>query len=55
MMAKKYLPDVINEEWVRLVFTIIPSKYKKVKSGFFHTKIPKNAILNMRVLEVQKS
>ena len=28
-MAKKYLSDVINEEGVRLLLTIIPSKYKK--------------------------
>ena len=27
--GKKYLSDVINEEGVRLLFTIIPSKYKK--------------------------
>ena len=27
--GKKYLSDVINEEGVRLVLTIIPSKYKK--------------------------
>ena len=28
--GKKYLSDVINEEGVRLLLTIIPSKYKKV-------------------------
>ena len=27
--GKKYLSDVINEEGVRLLLTIIPSKYKK--------------------------
>ena len=27
--GKKYLADVINEEGIKLVFTIIPSKYKK--------------------------
>ena len=27
--GKKYLSDAINEEGVRLLLTIIPSKYKK--------------------------
>ena len=32
--GKKYLSDVINEEGVRLLLTIIPSKYKKAIQGW---------------------
>ena len=32
--GKKYLSDVINEEGVRLLLTIVPSKYKKAIQGW---------------------
>jgi hypothetical protein len=43
--GKKYLSDVINEEGVRMLLTITPSKYKKSNS-----RLDKRIIRSRRIV-----